>query len=110
MSDGKALIGIPASPGRRRGRACVCRSVGEFPRLRVGEILVARFASPETVLVFDKVAAIVTDQGGRLAHASLVARELGIPAVVGTQNATQEIRDGSIIEVDGGIGTVKLES
>jgi phosphoenolpyruvate synthase/pyruvate phosphate dikinase len=102
------VIGIAASGGQRRGRARVLLSPDEFPLLRHGEILVTRFTTPDVVLTFDRAAALVTDQGGRLAHAALVARELGIPAVVGTQSATEAIPDGSVLVVDGTTGTILI--
>jgi len=80
----------------------------DLARVAPGEILVTRAANPAVVLVFDRIAAFVTDQGGRSAHASVVARELGIPAVVGTQTATQQITDGALLLVDGAAGTIDV--
>jgi pyruvate,water dikinase len=100
--------GIAASPGRRRGRARVLLALADLSEVRQGDILVTRFATPDLVLVFDKIAAFVTDQGGRLAHASVVAREHGVPGVVGTQVATDVIPDGCIIVVDGAAGSVRI--
>jgi phosphoenolpyruvate synthase/pyruvate phosphate dikinase len=102
------INGVAASPGRRRGRARVVVSSDDLVRVAAGEILVTGSASPELVLVFDRVAAFVTDQGGRSAHACVVAREFGIPGVVGTQVATQAIPDGSVVSVDGSTGTVAV--
>ncbi len=109
MAEGSLIVGIAASPGRRRGRARVLRTLGDLPTVRSGEILVARAMVPDLVLAFDRVTAVVTDYGGRLAHASVVARELGVPAVVGTQVATVQIPDGSLILIDGSAGTVLVE-
>jgi pyruvate,water dikinase len=78
--------------------------------VRAGEILVTQFASPEVVLLFDRIAGLITDQGGRLAHAVVVARELGVPAVVGTQEATTRVRSGSVVILDGSRGTVRMVS
>jgi len=83
-------------------------SAGEFTKIRSGEILVTRFATPDVVLVFDRIVGLVTDQGGRSAHAAVVARELGIPTVVGVQNATEMIADESTILIDGTDGTVEV--
>lgn len=108
MVDGATLTGIPASPGRRSGPARVLSSLADLAAVRSGEILVARAMVPELVLVFDRIAGVVTDQGGRLAHASVVARELRVPAVVGTQVATNRIRNGVSLLLDGSVGTVRI--
>ena len=100
--------GIPGSPGIRMAKVRVVRDASDFGAVQEGEILVTRFASPEVVLVFDRAAGLITDQGGRLAHAVVVARELGVPAVVGTQDATARIRTGSVVTLDGDRGTVRL--
>jgi len=86
----------------------VLLNAGDFSRLRAGDILVTRFTTPEVVLVFDRIAGLVTDQGGRSAHAAVVAREIGVPAVVGTQWATEAIVDGSVIALDGTEGSVRV--
>jgi len=110
MSELVTVSGIAASPGRRRAHARVLPNASEFAQVRPGEILVTRFASPEVVLVLDRIAGLVTDQGGRLAHAVVVARELGVPAVVGTQTATEEFVTGSVVVLDGSLGTVRVVS
>jgi phosphoenolpyruvate synthase/pyruvate phosphate dikinase len=109
MAEGPTIIGIPASPGRRRGRARVLSRIADISDVRSGEILVTRAMVPDLVLAFDRIAAVVTDHGGRLAHASVVARELGVPAVVGTQVATAQIPDGSLVVIDGSAGSVVVE-
>jgi pyruvate, water dikinase len=108
MHSAAAVHGIPASPGHVRARARVLLKAADFPQLLPGEILVTRFASPEVVLVFDRAAGLVTDQGGRSAHAAVVAREHGIPAVVGTQTATGAIPDRSTVTLDGSAGTARV--
>jgi phosphoenolpyruvate synthase/pyruvate phosphate dikinase len=100
--------GLPASPGRARGRARVLRDLEGLSTVGAGDILVTRFAVPEVVIVFERIHGLVTDHGGRLAHASVVAREVGIPAVVGTLDATALIPDGSIVELDGTSGVVRV--
>lgn len=105
-----SIQGLPASPGQRSGRARVVLSLSDLPCVSPGEILVVVSASPELAVAFDRVAAFVTDQGGLSAHACVVAREFGIPGVVGTQVATQDIPDGSLVLVDGTAGTVVVES
>jgi rifampicin phosphotransferase len=80
----------------------------EMQRLNPGEILVTRTTTPAWTPLFARIAGLVTDLGGPLAHGSIVAREYGIPAVMGVGNATQSIRDGDIITVDGAAGKVLL--
>jgi pyruvate,water dikinase len=107
-SEGDQLRGQPASPGVTTGRARVIKSLAEADRLSTGEVLVARTTTPPWTPLFGVAGAIVTDAGGALSHAAVVAREYGIPAVVGTTNATARIQDGQLIRVDGTAGTVDL--
>lgn len=100
------LEGLPGSPGRVRGPARILRSLRETARVQPGDILVTPTGSPALTSLFGMVAAIVTDHGGILSHCAAVAREYGIPAVVGTAQATVLIRDGQLVEVDGSTGTV----
>ncbi len=102
------LKGHAGSPGTVRGVARVVRSLAEAQNLRRGEILVAPMTSPSWTPLFGTVAGVVTDTGGVLSHSAVVAREYGIPAVVGTMRATSLIRDGQLIDVDGRSGTVRL--
>jgi pyruvate,water dikinase len=74
-----------------------------------GDVLVAKLTTPAWTPLFARAAAIVTDVGGPLSHGSIVAREYGIPAVLGTGNATQLIQDGQTITVDGDSGVVVLK-
>ncbi|MDP2314706.1 MAG: PEP/pyruvate-binding domain-containing protein [Pseudomonadota bacterium] len=106
LADG-ALRGLGASPGRVTAIARVVRSPAEFDRLRPGEVLVAPATTPAWTPLFARAAAVVTDTGSPLAHASLVAREYGIPAVVGTGDATTRIIDGERVTVDGVRGVVE---
>lgn len=103
-----ALAGMPGSPGRVTAIARVVRSVDELERLRPGEVLVAPVTTPAWTLAFGRASAIVTDTGSVASHASIVAREHGIPAVVGTGDGTSRIVDGQRITVDGGRGVVRL--
>ncbi|QIN85406.1 hypothetical protein GBA63_22130 (plasmid) [Rubrobacter tropicus] len=100
------LAGEPASPGRAAGRVRVVEGPADFDRFEEGEVLVARITAPAWTPLFGRAAAVVTDGGTLAAHASLVAREYGIPAVVGTGEATRRLRDGMLVMVDGGAGTV----
>jgi phosphoenolpyruvate synthase/pyruvate phosphate dikinase len=102
------IVGLPASPGRCIGRARVLTGLDQLGSLKAGEILVARFAVPEIVTAFGLISAFVTDHGGRFAHAAVVAREAGVPGVVGTLNATEQIRTGTLLIVDGAEGTVEV--
>jgi pyruvate,water dikinase len=102
------LRGSAGSPGTVSGTARVVRSLDEADRLRPGDILVAEFTAPPWTPLFATVSAVVTDAGGILSHCAVVAREYGIPAVVGTARATATIRDGQRVEVDGDAGLVRL--
>ncbi len=105
-----ALVGHPASPGRVTGRVRIVRSVNDFDRFLQGEVLVARATTPAWTPLFSRAAAVVTDGGSLAAHASLVAREFGIPAVVATGDATRRLRDGQRVTVDGSAGVVEVGS
>jgi rifampicin phosphotransferase len=102
------LVGEPASPGRASGAVRIVHSPEDFRGFRDGEVLVARLTAPAWTPLFGRAAAVVTDGGTLAAHASLVAREYGIPAVVGAGDATLRLRDGQAVTVDGGAGTVEL--
>ena len=104
-----AVRGVPASPGRATGRARVVRSATEFARLEQGEVLVCPVTTPSWTQLFERAAAVVTDVGSPASHASIIAREYGIPAVVGTTDGTSRIRDGELVTVDGGAGVVLRE-
>jgi phosphohistidine swiveling domain-containing protein len=98
--------GIAASGGRVTGVARVTERAADFDSLVPGEILVCRFTLPEAVPYFDRIRALVTDEGGALSHAAIMARETGIPAVTGCGNATEVIGTGEVIQVDGDLGIV----
>ena len=102
------LVGHSGSRGTVRGIARIVRSIAEAERLAPGEILVAETTAPPWTPLFATAAAVVTDTGGVLSHCAVVAREYGIPAVVGTGTATAMIADGQEIEVDGDAGIVRL--
>jgi len=103
------LRGNPGSPGVVRGRARVLRSLPEGNNgLEEGDILVAETTAPPWTPLFGVAAAVVTDTGGILSHSAVVAREYGIPAVVGASSATTAIADGDVVEVDGDAGTVRI--
>jgi rifampicin phosphotransferase len=101
-----AIVGQPASPGRATGPVRIVTGVGDFDRFQPGEVLVARATAPAWTPLFARAGAVVTDGGTLAAHASLVAREYGIPAVVATGDATTRLDDGQVVTVDGGAGTI----
>ena len=106
--DAHTLAGLGVSPGKVTAVARVIRSLEEAQCLNPGEILVTRTTTPAWTPLFARISGLVTDLGGPLAHGSIVAREYGIPAVMGVGNATQSIRDGDTITVDGAAGRVLL--
>jgi phosphohistidine swiveling domain-containing protein len=107
VSDG-ALRGTACSPGRVEGRARVVTSLEDTHRLEKGDILVTPFTDPGWTPVFPRIAAVVTETGGLLSHAAVISREYGIPAVLAVKGATQVIRDGDQISVDGSQGAVEV--
>lgn len=102
-----ALCGHPASPGRVTAVARVLHGLDELDRLGPGEVLVAPVTTPGWTPAFARAAAVVTDTGSVASHASVVAREYGIPAVVATGDATARLRDGQLVTVDGARGWVE---
>jgi phosphoenolpyruvate synthase/pyruvate phosphate dikinase len=105
---GDIIRGAGTSPGRVTGTACVLRGPEDFGQMRPGDILVAKFTTPAWTPLFARAAAVVTDIGGQLSHGSIVAREYGIPAVMGTGVATKRIQSGQTISVDGVTGEIVL--
>jgi phosphohistidine swiveling domain-containing protein len=102
------LRGVPASGGRYEGVARIVCQPSEFSRLQAGDVLVAPITSAQYSVVLPLIGAVVTDRGGVLSHPAIVAREFGIPAVVGTGEATQRIADGAMVVVDGDRGVVTI--
>jgi rifampicin phosphotransferase len=107
--DGTTLRGLPGAPGRVTATARIVRDEADFDRLGVGEVLVCPLTTPAWTVLFVRAAAIVTDLGSPLSHAAIVAREHGLPAVVGAQTATAVIADGQTVTVDGAAGVVTLD-
>ena len=110
VDDGvvREIRGFAASNGVVEGPARVVRSVDEISRLQPGDILVCQVTNPTWAPIFQKIAGAVSDIGGSMSHAAIVAREYGLPAVVGTGSATSRIKDGQRIRVDGGRGVVTI--
>jgi len=106
--DSRQLKGFAASSGVVEGTARVVKSVEEISRLQQGDILVCQVTNPTWAPIFQKIGAAVSDIGGSMSHMAIVAREYGLPAVVGTGTATQKIKDGQRIRVDGGRGIVEI--
>lgn len=104
--DGVLVRGLGASPGIAAGRARVLASAEEGARVQEGDVLVTRMTAPDWAPVMRRAAAIVTDEGGMTAHAAIVSRELGIPCIVGTGEATRKIADGEVVTVDARQGVV----
>jgi pyruvate,water dikinase len=106
--DGTQIHGYAASPGVVEGTARVLRSVNDIGEIRDGEILVCPVTAPSWAPVFGKIKAAVSDIGGTMSHAAIVAREYGMPAVVGTGHATTRIKTGQRVRVDGDRGIVSI--
>ena len=102
------LIGTPGSPGKAFGNTCLVKSHSDFGKFKQGQILVAPYTTPVWTLLLSLAAGVVTETGGALSHAAIIAREYGIPAVVGVANAVSRIPDGTNLEVDGSAGRVSL--
>jgi len=106
--DQRIITGLGASPGTLEGIARVVRTVDEFDEVRDGDILVCQMTNPAWVVLFTKIAGLVTDTGGTTSHPAVLAREFGIPAVIGTSVATQRIATGDRIRIDGTAGRVEI--
>ncbi|MEM4195164.1 MAG: phosphoenolpyruvate synthase [Candidatus Anstonellales archaeon] len=107
IGEAKMIVkGLPASPGVGMGVAKILKDASEIGKIESGDVLVAKMTTPDFVPAMKKASAIVTDEGGMTSHAAIVSRELGIPCIVGTGNATQVIQDGMEITVDGSGGIV----
>ncbi len=105
--EGEAILeGMGASPGSAKGRARISHSLDELSSMEKGEILVARMTNPDMVPYMKIAAAIVTDEGGMTSHAAIVSRELGVPCIVGTGDATSRLQDGQELTVDAFRGKV----
>jgi len=102
------LIGAPASFGIAFGPVKILHSPKEIDKIERGDVLVATQTNPDYVPAMRKAAAIITDKGGRTSHAAIVSRELGIPAVVGTEKATKILKNGQIVTVNGETGEIFL--
>jgi phosphohistidine swiveling domain-containing protein len=107
LSPGEALTGVGVSGGRVRGRVRIVRPE-TIDELEAGEILVAEVTDVGYTAAFSYAGAVVTELGGPMSHAAVVAREFGIPCVVDVHDATRRLPPGALIEVDGASGTIQL--
>jgi pyruvate,water dikinase len=104
----RVVVGTPASAGRYTGTVRVVMGEHEFDKIRAGDVVVCPVTSPAWSVVFPSMGALVTDSGGILSHPAIIAREHRIPAVVGTGNATNTLKDGQRVTVDGNTGVVEI--
>ncbi|WP_167099755.1 phosphoenolpyruvate synthase [Mycobacterium sp. DL592] len=100
------LQGLPAVPGEASGIVRVLADVKDGGRLQDGEVLVAQMTNPDWLPTMRRASALVTDTGGMTCHAAIVARELGVPCIVGARTATRDLKDGTVVTVDGTHGRV----
>ena len=107
-TNGVTVTGLAACAGRAEGIARIVVRPDQFAKVQKGDILVAATTCPSYNVLLPILGGIVTDRGGLLSHAAIVAREYGLPAVVGSRDATRKIPDGARVRVDGRAGTVEL--
>ncbi len=100
------LTGEPASPGTASGVVVIIKDIKEIDRAQKGQILVTTMTTPDFVPAMKKVNGIITDKGGQTSHAAIVSRELGVPCVVGTKDATKDLKEGDIVTLNGTTGQV----
>lgn len=106
VSGNEILRGLAASPGIGSGIVKIILDLKDLNKIEKGDILVTKMTNPDMVVTMQKCSGIVTDEGGVTSHAAIVSREMGIPAIVGTQEATKKLRDGQVVTVDGFEGKV----
>ncbi|MEM7562885.1 MAG: PEP-utilizing enzyme, partial [Pseudomonadota bacterium] len=104
----ETVSGFPVSPGVYEGVARLIKTPDDFHRIQQGDVLVTKSTSASFNVVLPLVGAVVTDRGGQLSHAAIVAREYGVPGIVGARTASATIPDGARVRVDGAKGTVEL--
>ena len=101
------LTGLGASPGTASGNVAVVRQLDQLDKVGEGDVIVTEMTTPDMVPAMKRASGIVTDEGGMTSHAAIVSRELGVPAVVGTSNASKQLEDGQRITIDGDKGTIR---
>jgi len=100
------LKGLPASPGVGIGKVVLVKDMDDLPKVKKGDVMVTVMTTPDMVPAMVRATAIVTDEGGMTCHAAIVSRELGIPCIVGTTEATKKLKEGMTVTVDGKLGQV----
>ena len=100
------LTGLAASPGISFGKTKIVRSSRDLEKINQGDVLIMKMTNPEIIVAMQKASAIITDEGGITSHVAIVSREMGIPSVVGTREATIKIKENEIITVNGFTGKV----
>ncbi len=108
--DERVVSGLGASPGKASGEVRIVRKLDELDKVADGDVIVAEMTTPDMVPAMKRAAGIVTDEGGMTSHAAIVSRELGVPAVVGAEHATDRLEDGQVITLDGEKGSVEAGS
>ena len=102
------MRGESACIGYAKGKVKIVLSHKDASKVNEGDILVSSMTNPNFIIAMEKAAAFVTDEGGITCHAAIVAREFGVPCIVGTINATKILKDGNLVEVDANKGVVKI--
>ncbi|MBN1168391.1 phosphoenolpyruvate synthase [Candidatus Woesebacteria bacterium] len=110
IAETPILSGSAASPGIGTGTVKILKSPKEIKKVKSGDVLVAVMTSPDYVPAMKKAAAIITDEGGQTSHAAIVSRELGVPCIVGSKEATKKLKEGWTVTVDGSKGNVYVGS
>lgn len=106
VSGNVLLSGLGASPGVSSGSVKIVKDLSELSKVQKGDVLVTQMTNPDMVVTMQRAAGIITDEGGITSHAAIISREMGIPCVVGTRTATQSLKEGQIVTVDGSTGRV----
>ncbi|MEK7463630.1 MAG: PEP-utilizing enzyme [Patescibacteria group bacterium] len=106
--EGSEVTGVSASKGRVKGTVKIVLGRADFHKMQRGDILVTSMTRPDFVPVLNKCGAIVTNEGGVTCHAAIISREMNIPCIIGTKNATKILKDGDMVEVDAEKGIVKI--
>jgi pyruvate,water dikinase len=106
-SDDVLLTGLGASPGIASGAVAIVGKLDQLDKVSEGDVIVTEMTTPDMVPAMKRASGIVTDEGGMTSHAAIVSRELGVPAVVGSQSATSTLSDGRQITIDGDKGTIR---
>lgn len=101
------IKGMGTSPGKIRGMVKLILGISDINKIKEGDVLVTKMTTPDIVPMMKKAKAIITDEGGLLCHAAIVSREMNIPCIVGTNIATEILKDGDLIELDANKGIAR---